>query len=136
MFTYVKKAHYHETDQMGVIHHSNYVKWMEEARIAYLEQLGFGYEQVEQDKVFSPVVNLSVHYQNPVYFADEVEIAVAVKKYTAVKLELSYRFFNRTKQQVCASGESVHCFIKNGKIISLKRDMPALHEKITAAATL
>ena len=116
MFTYVKKAHYHETDQMGVIHHSNYVKWMEEARIAYLEQLGFGYEQVEQEQVFSPVVSLSVHYQNPVYFADEVEIGVTVKKYTAVKLELSYRFFNRTKQQACACGESVHCLLKAGKL--------------------
>lgn len=33
MFTYVKEAHYHETDQMGVIHHANYVKWIEEARL-------------------------------------------------------------------------------------------------------
>ena len=39
MFTYVKKAQYHETDQMGIIHHANYVKWMEEARLAYLEEV-------------------------------------------------------------------------------------------------
>ena len=47
MFTYKRKAQYHETDQMGIIHHSNYVRWMEEARIAFMESLGFGYDKVE-----------------------------------------------------------------------------------------
>ena len=42
-YTYCRKAQYHETDQMGIIHHSNYVKWMEEARIGYMNQMGFSY---------------------------------------------------------------------------------------------
>ncbi len=132
MFTYAKKAQYHETDQMGIIHHANYVKWMEEARLAYLEELGLGYKQVENEQVFSPVVSVAVQYKSPVRFADEVEIKVFVKEYTAVKLELAYEFFNKTTNQLCSTASSVHCFIKNGKIISLKKDMPALHEKIAA----
>ncbi len=132
MFTYVKKAQYHETDQMGIIHHANYVKWMEEARLAYLEELGLGYQKVENEKIFSPVISVVVQYKSPVHFADEVEIKVSVKEYTAVKLELSYDFFNKTTRQLCSTASSQHCFIKNGKIISLKRDMPALHEKISA----
>ena len=132
MFTYAKKAQYHETDQMGIIHHANYVKWMEEARLAYLEELGLGYKQVENEQVFSPVDSVAVQYKSPVRFADEVEIKVFVKEYTAVKLELAYEFFNKTTNQLCSTASSVHCFIKNGKIISLKRDMPVLHEKISA----
>jgi len=132
MFTYTRKAQYHETDQMGIIHHANYVKWMEEARIAYLEELGLGYEQVEVEQIFSPVVNVEVQYKSPVHFADEINIKVSVRQYTAVKLELSYEFFNRTTQELCAMASSVHCFIKNGKIISLKRELPALHEKLSA----
>ncbi len=132
MFTYAKKAQYHETDQMGIIHHANYVKWMEEARLAYLEELGLGYKQVENEQIFSPVVSVAVQYKSPVRFADEVEIKVFVKEYTAVKLELAYEFFNKTTNQLCSTASSVHCFIKNGKIISLKKDMPALHEKISA----
>ena len=130
MFNYMRKAHYHETDQMGIIHHANYIKWMEEARLAYLEALGLGYQEVEAQQVFSPVVNVQVSYKQPVHFADEVSIKVSVKTYSGVKLELAYEFFNKTTQQVCAAGVSEHCFIKGGKIISLKRDMPALHEKI------
>ena len=131
MFTYARKAHYHETDQMGIIHHANYVKWMEEARLAYLEELGLGYQQVEDEKVFSPVVSVSVQYKSPVHFADEVEIQVSVKEYTAVKLELAYAFFNKTTNQLCCTASSLHCFIKNNKIISLKKDMPVLHEKLS-----
>ena len=46
MFTFSRKANYHETDKMGIIHHSNYIKWMEEARIAYMEHLGYGFDKV------------------------------------------------------------------------------------------
>ena len=45
-YTYYRKAQYHETDQMGIIHHSNYVKWMEEARIGYMSRMGFSYKKV------------------------------------------------------------------------------------------
>ena len=48
MFTYGRKAQYHETDQMGVIHHASYVKWMEEARVAFMDALGCGYEEIER----------------------------------------------------------------------------------------
>lgn len=131
MFKYAKKAQYHETDQMGIIHHANYVKWMEEARLAYLEKLELGYQQVEKEQVFSPVVSIAVQYKSPVHFADDVKIKVSAKEYTAVKLALAYEFFNETTKQLCATASSVHCFIKNGKIISLKKDMPSLHEKIS-----
>ena len=48
MGVYRRKAQYHETDQMGIIHHSNYVKWMEEARIDFMKEMGFGYGEVEK----------------------------------------------------------------------------------------
>ena len=131
MFTYARKAQYHETDQMGIIHHANHVKWMEEARLAYLEKLGLGYQQVENEQVFSPVVSAAVQYKSPVHFADEIIIQVSVRKYTAVKLELTYEFFNKTTELLCSTASSVHCFIKNGKIISLKKEMPSLHEKLS-----
>ena len=67
-YTYCRKAQYHETDQMGIIHHSNYVKWMEEARIGYMNQMGFSYKKVEELGVISPVVEISVAYKKQVFF--------------------------------------------------------------------
>ena len=67
MFTYTRTAQYHETDQMGVIHHANYLKWMEEARIAFLDSVGLSYRGVEQGGIVSPVTAVTVEYKRPVY---------------------------------------------------------------------
>ena len=72
MGVYRRKAQYHETDQMGIIHHSNYVKWMEEARIDFMKELGFGYGEVEKRGIVSPGAEVSVSYKKPVLFDEEL----------------------------------------------------------------
>ena len=89
---YRRKAQYHETDQMGIIHHSNYVKWMEEARIDFMKEMGFGYGEVENRGIVSPVAGVSVSYKKPVLFDDVVEISVSVRKYSGAVLELDYEY--------------------------------------------
>ena len=130
MFTYTRRAQYHETDQMGVIHHSNYVKWMEEARIAFMDELGLSYRSLEESGIASPVTGINVEYKKPVHFDDEMEIRVSVGKYTGVKLEVKYFIYNVTSDELSAEATSSHCFIKDGRIISLKRDKPELDEMI------
>ena len=64
---YEHHAKYYETDQMGIIHHSNYVKWMEEARLDLMDQIGLNYRQMEDMEIISPVnrfFSLSSHLQN------------------------------------------------------------------------
>lgn len=130
LYTYYRKAQYHETDQMGIIHHSNYVKWMEEARTACMDRMGFSYKHVEELGVISPVVEISVAYKKQVCFEDEIEIGISVKKYNGITLEFDYTFFNRTKQQVCTTAASKHCFLKDGQLISLKKALPQLDQTI------
>lgn len=129
-YIYYRKAQYHETDQMGIIHHSNYVKWMEEARISYMDQMGFSYRKVEELGVISPVVNISVSYKKQVSFDNEIQIRVSVKKYNSISLEFNYEFFNVSKNEICTIASSRHCFLKNGKLISLKREIPDLDRAI------
>lgn len=130
MFKYLRKAHYHETDQMGLIHHSNYVKWMEEARIAFMDELGLSYRSLEESGIASPVTGINVEYKKPVRFDDEIEIRVNIGKYTGVKLEVKYSMYNVTSGELAAEAISTHCFIKDGRIISLKRDKPELDDMI------
>lgn len=126
MGVYRRKAQYHETDQMGIIHHSNYVKWMEEARIDFMKELGFGYGEVEKRGIVSPGAEVSVSYKKPVLFDDVVGISVSVKKYSGVVLELAYEFFNVTRSEVCTEAYSKHCFTRNGELVSLKKEIPEL----------
>lgn len=130
-YIYKRKAQYHETDQMGIIHHSNYVKWMEEARIRYMDQMGFSYKRVEELGVISPVVEISVAYRKQVFFDDEIQISISIKKYNGISLEFNYEFFNITKNEICTTASSRHCFLRNGKLISLRKDLPDLDHAIT-----
>lgn len=58
MNDYLRKVRYHETDKMGITHHSNYIKWMEEARIDWLEQIGHSYAKLEEQGIISPVIGV------------------------------------------------------------------------------
>ena len=51
---YVHKVAYYETDRMGIVHHSNYIRIMEEARLDFLSQIGFGYDEMEKQGIISP----------------------------------------------------------------------------------
>ncbi len=124
MFYYRRKAHYHETDQMGVVHHSNYVKWMEEARIEFLDSIGASYRTIEENGIVSPVVSISLEYKHPVYFDEEVRIGVSILKYNGIRLEVGYEIRNAADDTLCASASSQHCFTKDGRLVSLKREMP------------
>ena len=56
---YQHKVQYYETDQMGIVHHSNYIRWFEEARTDYMERLGIGYEKMEEQGILSPVLSVT-----------------------------------------------------------------------------
>ena len=133
MFVYRRTAQYHETDQMGIIHHANYIKWMEEARVAFMDEVfGFGYVEMEANGVFSPVIGVEVKYRRPVRFADRVEIEVSVASYNGTALVLSYRMRNVTQGTDCTAAKSTHCFLSDGKVVSLASRLPELDQKIRA----
>ncbi len=54
---YEHHVKYYETDQMRIVHHSNYIRWMEEARMDLMEQMGFGYDKMEELEIVSPVLS-------------------------------------------------------------------------------
>lgn len=91
-------------------------------------EMGFGYGEVEKRGIVSPVAGVSVSYKKPVLFDDEVEITVSVKKYSGAVLELEYEFYNATRDEICTTASSKHCFTRDGKLVSLKKEIPELDE--------
>ena len=128
MIIYERRAYYHETDQMGVIHHANYFKWMEEARIHFLDELGLSYKKMEEIGIISPIISVGAEYKKSVYFDDIAEIKIFINKYNGIKLDLSYEIYNKTKGYLAIKANSVRCFLKDGNIISLKREYPHFDE--------
>ena len=80
MENYIHRVNYYETDKMGITHHSNYIRWMEESRIYFFEQIGLSYKYLESEEVFSPVVGVECSYKSPKTFGDDVEIKVEIKE--------------------------------------------------------
>lgn len=124
---YKHQTKYYETDQMGIIHHSNYVKWMEEARMNLMEQMGLGNKQMESLEIICPVLSINVDYISMARFDDTVVIEIQIVKYDGFKMELEYKMYNEENRELLANAASKHCFLtRSGKPISLKRTYPEL----------
>lgn len=124
---YEHHAKYYETDQMGIIHHSNYIRWMEEARMDLMNQIGLSYKQMEEMEIISPVLSISCEYHSMVHFDDVVVIETRIVKYNGIKLEVEYRMTDKESGELRATGRSSHCFLsRSGRPISLKRSYPEL----------
>lgn len=127
---YIHKVHYYETDKMGITHHSNYIRWMEEARIEFLKNIGWNYEKIEAMGIISPVTAVECKYKNTTAFADEVAVDVWVEEFKGVKLKIRYEMKKQDGTLAC-EGASEHCFLnKDGKIISLKREYPDIYNAL------
>ena len=125
MFSYIHKVHYYETDKMGIVHHSNYIRWMEEARVAFLDEIGASFFAMEARGLQSPVVTVSCKYRRPTRFDDRVRVQVRIESYNSVVLRVGYEMYNETTGELACTGTSEHCFVNDtGKPVSIARGWP------------
>ena len=130
----VHTVQYYETDKMGVTHHSNYIRWMEEARIAFLAEIGWEFARLEAMGVVSPVLNVTCDYRKPTTFSEKITIRVSVGRFSGVKLQLAYEMRNEVDEVVCR-GTSSHAFLDlDGRPIRLRRKFPELYMKLSELA--
>ena len=126
--SYEHKVQYYETDQMGIVHHSNYIRWFEEARSFILEEIGCGYKEMEQCGIISPVLSVNAEYKTMTHYSDIVLIQAKIISYNGIKLSLSYEVKDKETNEIRCIGESKHCFLNvEGRPISLKRSFPEIH---------
>lgn len=130
---YEHQTQYYETDQMKIIHHSNYIRWFEEARINFMDQMGISYAKMEEMGIAIPVLSVAAEYKAMVKFGDTVAIMTTVESYNGVKMALAYTVTDSQTGELRTTGTSLHCFInENGRPVSLKRIASDIHERFTA----
>jgi len=133
---YKHKVCYYETDKMGITHHSNYIRWMEEARVDYLEKIGFGYDKLEEQGIISPVIGIECEYKESTRFNDEILIETKVAWFKGVRLAIEYKMTNAKTSAVVLVGTSKHCFIgKNNMPVALKKVLPEFDAKLKELAS-
>lgn len=130
---YLHKVQYYETDKMGITHHSNYIRWMEEARVNFLEELGYSYDRLEKEGIISPVVSVNCDYKKTSTFSDEITINVKIVEFKGIKLILEYEMRNQCDEIVCTAN-STHCFLDmSGKPVRLNKEYPEFVEALNKA---
>lgn len=132
MVKYPRTPHYYETDQMKIVHHSNYIRWFEEARIFYLDAIGMRFADQENRGIVCPVLTVDAAYKKMVRFGDSVEVITRVNLYDGLRYGFSYEVRNTETGEICCTGTSTHCFLTaDGKILRVRREYPEMHEILT-----
>ncbi len=125
---FTRKINYYETDKMGVVHHSNYIRLFEEARIDFLSQAGLDYSKMEDSGLLIPVLTAQCEYRQSVKFADVVKIIPKIEVFTGLKFEVSYKVLSEDGNILHSIGRTSHCFLDSEfKPVRLKKDYPDIY---------
>lgn len=126
---YERRAQYYETDQMGIIHHSNYIRWFEEARLHFMDEIGLSYAKIEEMGILIPVLSVDCQYKTMVHYNDIVDIYTQIIKFNGVKMTIAYRVVDHVTGEIRCTGETSHAFLnREYRLVRLKREYPDLYE--------
>ena len=113
------KVRYFETDQMGIVHHSNYLKYFEFARIEWLEKLNLSYQEIEKNKIILPVVRCELKFLKPLVFGDSFKVEVHCSKKPTSSIEFSYEIFN-SRGEKTTEGRTLLAFLNSDTMKPLR----------------
>ena len=129
---YIHQVQYYETDMMQIVHHSNYIRWFEEARTYMLEQIGYPYDRIESEGILIPVLSVSCEYKIPCRYGEKINVIPKVTAYNGIRLKFEYEVWNEDFSELRVKGTSSHCFVNSEfKPVSVKRENPELHELLS-----
>ena len=131
MYEYSRDVFYYETDKMAVVHHSNFIRWLEEARTKYFDAAAMPYVETEAGGVLSPVIGMNFALRHFARFGDRFTVRLKMTKYTGVRFVIRFTIVNQ-EEEVLVEGESRHAFISAGtyRPVSLSKTLPRIHERM------
>jgi acyl-CoA thioester hydrolase len=105
------RVRYAETDQMGVVYHSNYLIWFEVGRVEFIRQLGLNYKQMEEEGCGIAVVDVHVRYKSPARYDDELVIETRLLAARGAVVRFGYRILRVPDGLVLCEGETMHVVV-------------------------
>ena len=125
------KVRYAETDQMGVVYHSNYLIWFEVGRSEYFRAIDCPYVDLEDKGIFFPVIEASCRYRYPARYGDTIVIQTTISKIKPTRIKLEYSLVREKDNKLLAEGYTTHAFVsKEGKPFNISKTHPFIWEKI------
>ena len=102
MITYDAKVrvNYKDTDQMGIVHHSNYIVYYEMARVEALRAWGMPYAEMEKGGIISPILEIGSKYIYPAHFDEVLTVRVIVEEIPMVRFKVRYELYNEESRLI------------------------------------
>jgi len=126
---------YAETDQMGIVHHSNYAVWFEAGRTDFIRKMGMPYSLIEQKGAMLPLLELRCVFKGFARYEDNLTVRTCIKEYTGTRLLFHYEIVRSGEDRVLTEGETMHCWTNRYlKPVNIKKFMPEIYELIEKAA--
>lgn len=125
------KVRYAETDQMGIVHHSNYYVYFEAAREDFILGAGISYKEIEGKGIMMPLVETQCRYIEGAKYADELIIETSLQELSPVKVVLEYKVIRVKDGRLISKGKTVQTFVDSDsfKIVNLKKSNADLWER-------
>ncbi|GAA0177668.1 thioesterase family protein [Clostridium sediminicola] len=125
------KVRYVETDQMAIVHHSNYYAWYEVGRTEFILKCGMSYRDMEKENVLLPVLETGCKHIEGAKYEDELIIETWIEEMNGAKLIFNYNVVRESDNKILAKGSTKHAFVNEKfKIINLKKKNPELYERL------
>ena len=113
------RVKFFDTDTMGVVHHSNYIRWFETGRVEFLRTLGIDLNEMMSDGILFPIIEVGAKFHAPAKFDDELEIITTAEVLSRAKMKFNYEIRRRGEEKILAEGNSTNVFTSGGKICRL-----------------
>ena len=128
------KPRYAETDQMGIIYHSNYIIYFEVARTDFFKHIGYSYLKLEEDDIIMPVIEVKCEYIKPAMYDHEIRVETEIFLFKGVRFGLKYEIFDNESNQLLVRGNSIHGFVNKAmKPINIKKKNRPVYDIIMEA---
>lgn len=122
-FEFRRKINYYETDRMGIVHHSNYIRFLEEARCEWLKVFDISMEKLENEGITIPTLEVKCIYKYPVTSGDNILIKPIISNFNGVKMTIDYVVYDEKTGKVVIEGYTKHCFTNRElKPINIKKN--------------
>ena len=129
------RAIYGDTDAMGVVYHTNYIKWFERGRTELLHEIGYPYKYLETIPLLMPIAHVHCEYKKPAHYDDIVEIVTYVSEMGYASMVVNCDIFLEATGELLATGHTRHGFTDDKlKPVSLKKVLPEFYEILREAA--
>jgi len=130
MFKYERIINYYETDRMGIVHHSNYIRFLEEARCRWLDSIDLNMVKVESLGIRIPTIEVNCKYKTAVTNDDKIIINLMVEEFNGVRMKVKYKIVNAANDALVMEAYTAHCFTNvEGRPIDLKKYNEEAYEK-------